>query len=77
MSSLKSGMPVFLVNDYGEVEITETRSEPWIVCGCEVIKVKGRAGGYDTERITPINSAHIAALRKILPKFEKVSNEQN
>lgn len=50
---LKKGDKVKMINCY-EAEkykdkIWTVRSEPWIVCGSEVILLEGKSGGFATE----------------------------
>lgn len=45
---------VLLVDDFGEVERTRTGSIAWIGGGRVVVKVDGRAGGFDVSQLIPI-----------------------
>ncbi|WNZ56977.1 hypothetical protein [Microbulbifer sp. TRSA007] len=47
------GTPVIFVDDFGNEISTHTRSIAWDVCGTPVVKIEGKAGGVDIERIKP------------------------
>lgn len=52
------GTPVDLTDDHGKVHRTKTRSEAWCLGhGAAVVSVEGRSGGYDLERIKPVEVA--------------------
>lgn len=40
-----------LLRDKSTFHEGEVRSEPWVVCGCVVISVTGKAGGLDVEHL--------------------------
>lgn len=50
------GTAVILTKDGGEEIHTNTRSIAWDLCGTPVVKVSGRSGGYDLERIRVLES---------------------
>lgn len=50
--NLKIGESVVMVNcrettTYKD-KVWITRSEPWDMCGCEVVLLEGKSGGFDT-----------------------------
>jgi len=45
---------VMLIDDFGKVERTRTGSTAWIGGGRVVVKVDGRAGGFDVAQLIPI-----------------------
>lgn len=58
----KIGMKVKMVNcveaeTYGDT-IWETRSEPWMCCGTEVVLLKGRSGGFATDCLEDVEEAN-------------------
>ncbi len=48
------GAEVELLNDLGELEQTQTRSEAWALCNQPVVKVEGLTGGYLLHRLRPL-----------------------
>ena len=50
------GQPVILVDDFGKEHVTKTTSPAWDMCGSAVVKVEGRSGGYDLDRIKPMET---------------------
>jgi hypothetical protein len=54
--SWPSGSMVYLIDDFGEIHETRTRSVAWTLGhGEPVVKVEGRTGGYLLSRIVPRN----------------------
>jgi hypothetical protein len=51
--NLKSGEKVIMINcgeaEHYEGKVWVTRSEPWMLCGSEVILIKGFSGGFATD----------------------------
>ena len=50
------GTPVIYTDDFGGKHQTITRSPAWDLCGTPVVKLDGKTGGYDIERINPIDT---------------------
>lgn len=52
---LKIGDKVKMVNcmeaEIHKDKIWTVRSEPWEMCGSEVVLLEGKSGGFDTERL--------------------------
>jgi hypothetical protein len=49
------GTPVKLVKDFGDIVLTKTRSEAWVISsGNAMVYVDGIAGGYKLSRVIPI-----------------------
>ena len=56
------GMPVILTEDDGQLTHTRLSSLPWTLGhGAWVVKVEGKAGGYDCSRIRPLSRKAVAA----------------
>ncbi len=47
----KPGTPVIYTDDFGNEEQTATSSPAWYMCGTPAVKLKGKSGGYDLERV--------------------------
>jgi len=45
------GTPVIYTDDFGNETTTATASTAWDLCGTPVVKIEGKAGGHDLERI--------------------------
>lgn len=45
------GTPVIYTDDFGNEEQTVTTSIAWDLCGTPVVKLEGKRGGYDIERV--------------------------
>lgn len=61
-----AGSEIELVNDFGKVEATRTRSEAWqLGHGAIVVLVEGRTGGYDLSRIIPVARPVVAVAQPI------------
>ena len=59
MTNLKIGDKVIMndkyyVSDKYKGQVFTVRSEPWTVCGSEVVKISGVAGGYDVDGLTKV-----------------------
>lgn len=59
MSNLKIGDKVvmndkYYVSDENKGKVFTVRSEPWMLCGKEVIKISGKAGGYATDGLAKV-----------------------
>lgn len=56
---LKTGEKVIMVNcleaEKYKDKIWEVRSEPWDLCGSEVVLLKGKSGGFATEFLKKVN----------------------
>jgi hypothetical protein len=49
------GSDVIYIDDFRVGHVTKTRSEAWeLGHGDAVVKIEGRTGGYDVERIMPL-----------------------
>lgn len=54
-SVIPEGSVVELMEDAGTITVTRTRSKPWTLpCGLDLVKVKGKTGGYSLSRIFPV-----------------------
>lgn len=55
---LKRGEAVIMVNcleaETNKGKVWTTRSEPWDLCGSEVILLEGKSGGFDTSSLERI-----------------------
>ena len=61
-SQLKIGDKVVMNDNYYVSEadkgkIFTVRSEPWMLCGTEVIKISDKAGGYAVDGLTKVGDA--------------------
>lgn len=59
MSDLKIGDKVvmndmYYVDEHSIRKVFTVRSEPWMVCGTEVVLLEGMTGGYATDGLTKI-----------------------
>lgn len=50
------GQPVIYTDDFGEEHQTNTRSVAWEVCGTAVVSLEGKSGGYDLDRVKPMET---------------------
>lgn len=58
-SKLKIGDKVIMndryhVSDKNKGVVFEVLSEPWRVCGTDVVKISGRSGGYAVDGLTKV-----------------------
>lgn len=44
----------YYVSEENKGKISTVRSEPWNLCGTNVVKISGRAGGYAVDGLTKI-----------------------
>lgn len=59
MSKIKIGDKVvmndmYYVDEHSIRKVFTVRSEPWMVCGTEVVLLEGMTGGYATDGLTKI-----------------------
>lgn len=59
-SGLKIGDSVMMVNCYEAEKYPDkvwvVRSEPWEVCGSEVVLLEGKSGGFDTSCLRKVTA---------------------
>jgi hypothetical protein len=48
------GSEVNVTLDSGEVIKSRTLTEAWVVCGSGMVKLDGISGGYDIDRVKPL-----------------------
>lgn len=64
MEELKIGDKVIMNDNYyvsaeNRGKVFTVRSKPWMLCGTEVVKISGKAGGYAVDGLTKVGEAAV------------------